>query len=1323
MFVVEAASNGFTVTFTKSPEIDVTGYLIHAVKSADLVNGDFVPTEQNKKYDDIGTTAFIPLAQEDLGTWYIKAAAYDFFGTEGLNWTSVHEVTVTGSGGVGDFIPPPVPTNLVLTSDIYSLGLVPEAVINVMYTKPDVVDYAGAIIQYKRSTDTYWIDGLLAKEDPPNVLRNLLPNTEYDVRVAAIDKSNNLSETWVTDSITTAVNDTAPSVIPDNQFFVTSAFKSIFVEWAQVSELDLKNYEVLVATDSGFTTGLRTIEAPFGTNRAVIDGVVGTTYYVKIRAVNNSGYAAAYTVAKSTTPGTVGAADLANFAITASKLNTKALILEGDSWTDNSPIAGSVAWNSHTLYYNGVAHTIAAGNTANTYIYWEGAGVYTTSETLPTLTDGQFMIATNISGAHDLAWNALANAVIGTAYLANAAITNAKINDLSADKITAGYLSASRLAAGSITADKLAVGSSPNIITEGRDTFEQHSAGYVMTTGVANGVVDSTHAFAGTRSVKLTAVNNDTFSYFYNNTSYPVATNTGAYYIYSFYAYCPTSASVEGYIQASDGATFPTNNATITSASGWTRFYVKFQAPTSACNMRIDVNTNGASVWFDCFQIEEVTVDQTQPSAWKASPITVISPESMTSGKFSANTTITLGDTLANGRSPITMESSVNGYTRMRFNDGTMTTDRIELGQLASGTYGMVLRDATSPTPKEVVRVDNTGAYIDNLQIGGSVTFAPGAYLKFTPFSMDLSSESAVISTASDGSGGSYTAATTTVLIREGTTDMTSSWAISTSASSGVTSSWNNTSKVLSVSAMSVDSGYVDITATKSGYTTLTKRFSISKSKTGAQGASIQGPAGAYVQIEYSVDGSTSWHTPATASDVYMRQKLSTDGTWGVVIKIKGEDGSSVSVEYSIDGSTSWHATATVSDVYMRTRVGAGAWSVAKIKGADGQPGGAGTSTAEIRLYLRTSTSSQVTLGSGSGTYTFSTASLGTLPSGGWSQAIPADTLGDYLWMTTLTVSSTATSVVVAFSSFNTPRIISVKSKTFESPTGAGFFIDSTHIGYYNSALNGGGVAGTNWLAYMDNAGNLMGCKITGNQITTGGTITGSTLRTADTGTRLEIGPISSTNMLVAYDSSDAIRATFGVGDGPGSGGWMYINGRASGCAQLVSESDSSTLTVENSSVGNALYAANYSTGPAIQGRASDGYGGYFTSITGRGIVVSGASASTISGGIDVTNGNIYTTNKVQSDKYFYANRSVTLTNANQWYSTGSGTLMGLCVARNALSGGVAVFPVDHGTSSITFLFNTISGLSARANGGNLEFQHTAAGQVIKWAMLVCAEA
>lgn len=175
---------------------------------------------------------------------------------------------------------------------------------------------------------------------------------------------------------------------------------------------------------------------------------IDATIHIRVRAYDTFGNVSAST----TTSGDceildIEAGDIEDFAIDPSKLDWKVPVLKGDSWVDNSndgtpgSSPGSIWWNEHTLYYDGVEYIIASGTTSNKFIYWESSNSsYSSSNSNPSLGDGEFAIATNISGVHDLAWNAIANEIIGTAYIQDLAVTNAKVNDMSVDKLTAGTL-------------------------------------------------------------------------------------------------------------------------------------------------------------------------------------------------------------------------------------------------------------------------------------------------------------------------------------------------------------------------------------------------------------------------------------------------------------------------------------------------------------------------------------------------------------------------------------------------------------------------------------------------------------------------------------------------------------------------------------------------------------------------------------------------------------------------------------------------------------------------------------------------------------------
>ena len=111
-----------------------------------------------------------------------------------------------------------------------------------------------------------------------------------------------------------------------------------------------------------------------------------------------------------------------------------------------------------------------------------------------------------------------------------------------------------------------------------------------------------------------------------------------------------------------------------------------------------------------------------------------------------------------------------------------------------------------------------------------------------------LSNEAHTVPTDSAGNNGNFTGAATTMAVYNGATDDSANWTVAATPLAGVTGSL--VGKTYTVTAMTVDTGYVDMVASRSGYSSVTKRFTLTKSKagsagsTGATGATgAQGPA------------------------------------------------------------------------------------------------------------------------------------------------------------------------------------------------------------------------------------------------------------------------------------------------------------------------------------------------------------------------------------------------------------------------------------------------------------------------------------------------
>ncbi|TIQ65139.1 MAG: hypothetical protein E5X41_13185 [Mesorhizobium sp.] len=101
-----------------------------------------------------------------------------------------------------------------------------------------------------------------------------------------------------------------------------------------------------------------------------------------------------------------------------------------------------------------------------------------------------------------------------------------------------------------------------------------------------------------------------------------------------------------------------------------------------------------------------------------------------------------------------------------------------------------------------------------------------------------LTQGSYVVSTDTDGSGGDYSNAVTTLSVLMGGVDTTSSWVISATPSGGVSGSL--VGSTYSVTNLLGDAGYVDLTATRAGYSPVVSRFSISKAKRGQAGGTLK---------------------------------------------------------------------------------------------------------------------------------------------------------------------------------------------------------------------------------------------------------------------------------------------------------------------------------------------------------------------------------------------------------------------------------------------------------------------------------------------------
>jgi len=154
-----------------------------------------------------------------------------------------------------------------------------------------------------------------------------------------------------------------------------------------------------------------------------------------------------------------------------------------------------------------------------------------------------------------------------------------------------------------------------------------------------------------------------------------------------------------------------------------------------------------------------------------------------------------------------------------------------------SGNSTAILADLTtfSMIDRDLFNLNFNNYYNAREALLNFIASAAKAYAESrTPILGFLDNDSVTIATDSAGNGGVYTNAVSRIYIYIGGTDDSVNWSVTTSPSSGVSGSLSG--KTYTVSNMTVDNGFVDFTATKSGNANVVKRFSISKAKSGTIG-------------------------------------------------------------------------------------------------------------------------------------------------------------------------------------------------------------------------------------------------------------------------------------------------------------------------------------------------------------------------------------------------------------------------------------------------------------------------------------------------------
>jgi len=191
--------------------------------------------------------------------------------------------------------------------------------------------------------------------------------------------------------------------------------------------------------------------------------------------------------------------------IVSSDLNVAHHILDGYTFTDNSPVAGSIAWAGCHIVYKGTDYTITDGDTNAKYVWWDFDAqpntVFQTSATKPTLTADDVLVAINDNGTARvvlvpgkmLPGGALLDGAISTNELADGAVDSNKLAALAVleGNIAAGAVTNAKLGNAAVDDTKLANGAvvAGKIAAGGISASNQFVAGVVDNSALASNAV------------------------------------------------------------------------------------------------------------------------------------------------------------------------------------------------------------------------------------------------------------------------------------------------------------------------------------------------------------------------------------------------------------------------------------------------------------------------------------------------------------------------------------------------------------------------------------------------------------------------------------------------------------------------------------------------------------------------------------------------------------------------------------------------------------------------------------------------------------------
>lgn len=157
-----------------------------------------------------------------------------------------------------------------------------------------------------------------------------------------------------------------------------------------------------------------------------------------------------------------------------------------------------------------------------------------------------------------------------------------------------------------------------------------------------------------------------------------------------------------------------------------------------------------------------------------------------------------------------------------------VNADWIDTGALTvKDSNGNIIFQANMSTGQVIVSGDHV--FIGDKTASQAIDEALNAAIDAKDVTVTLSNDYQVIPVDEEGNYTEFPNCQTTVMVTYGATDITDDSVIAISKSNSVSGSWNNATKTYTVTGLSDDSGWVDITATYLNTMVKTKRFNVAK--------------------------------------------------------------------------------------------------------------------------------------------------------------------------------------------------------------------------------------------------------------------------------------------------------------------------------------------------------------------------------------------------------------------------------------------------------------------------------------------------------------